>query len=235
MRAAVVERVCGLLLALSDGPIYRRSSCCLCMDERAKKTLGDVVGGVHGGKYQFSTRGFEGFAGDEFASALAASSANGASDDAGDEPWPKWATELRRPRGGDVSEASAEEVEWVEMGTDGSSTVRVANIYRSWDRFYATIFADEAANAVDAPFVVVGPSCGDLAPRGGANNVCDASKPYLDHADIVVQAREAGREATLLVRTEEEQWLFRLVARGNIAPVAQSAYPRSLTEMEEFQ
>ena len=233
MRAAAVQRVCGLLLALSDGPIHRRSSCCLCMDERAKKTIGDVVPGVHGGKYQFSDRGFEGFAGDEFASALAASSASGATDGADDEPWPKWATELRRPRGGDVSEASVEEVEWVEMGTDGSATVRVANIYRSWDRFYATIFADDAA--VSAPFVVVGPSSGDLAPRGGANNVCDASKPYLDHVDIVVQAREAGREATLLVRTEEEQWIFRLVAGGNTAPAAQSAYPSSLTEMEEFQ
>ena len=42
-------------------------------------------------------------------------------------------------------------------------------------------------------------------------------------------------KARLLVRTEEEQWIFRLAAGGNTALAAQSAYPSSLTEMEEFQ
>ena len=62
------------------------------------------------------------------------------------------------------------------------------------------------------PLFVAAPVSGTLAPRGGANNVCDEARPYLDHVEIGVQARGRG-EATMLVRTEEEQWVFRLLAR----------------------
>ena len=173
-----------------------------------KRSIGDVVKGVHGGKYQFSSGGFEAFAGREFAAALYESASGpdavGSEEDA---PWPKWATELRRPRGATVGEAADEEVEVVPL-QDGTATVRVINVFLSWDRFYATIWHEEDGGRFEAS-----PTCGDLAPRGGANNVCDETRPYLDHAVITVRARQPGA-GTLLVRTEEEQWVFRLVSNA---------------------
>ena len=166
---------------------------------------------------QFSLRGDAGFQGDAFASALASSCDDATRDSDSDaQPWPKWATELRRPRGGSVAEAPADEVQLLVLPTDGAATVRVTNVFRSWDRFYATVLP--ASGADDAAFQVA-PVCGDLAPRGGANNVCDESKPYRDHVDITI-ARRAGdartAQAMLLVRTEEEQWIWRIVEDGDL-------------------
>ena len=78
------------------------------------------------------------------------------------------------------------------------------------ERFHASILP----GTTGADKLAIEPTCGPLAPRGGANNVCDPNKPYTDYADIKVirEGVKAGAEAaTLLVRTEEEQWLFRLV------------------------
>lgn len=181
------------------------------MSENTPRAVGDVVGGVHGGKYQFGTRGDAGFTGDAFAAALASSGTESAVESAADsEPWPRWATELRRPRGGAVAEAPVEEITTVDM-TGGVATVRVRNVYRSWERFYASVVPADAAAAYS-----VEPSSGPLSPRGGANNVCDESKPYLDFADVTVRMRPgaaAVEGATLLVRTEEEQWVVRLEAQ----------------------
>ena len=109
-----------------------------------------------------------------------------------------------------ASDAPPEDVQVVEMGADGTASVRVTNIFRSWDRFYVTMYAGE--DGAGPPTFVAEPTSGDLAPRGGANNVCDESKPYMDYAQISVRALAPG-EATMLVRSEEEQWIFRLVAR----------------------
>ena len=187
--------------------------------DAGKRSIGDVVKGVHGGKYQFKAGGFEAFAGEEFASALYAStpSAGGVGGKEEGGPWPEWASQLRRPRGGSVGDVAAEEVQLVRVGDDGMATVRVTNVYRSWEKFYVTLYAEaeaeagsEANDCQGAPFLVA-PLSGDLAPRGGASNVCDENQPYLDHADVTIRALRAG-EATMLVRTEEEQWVFRLVA-----------------------
>ena len=164
-------------------------------------SLSDAVGGVHGGKYQFGARGDAGFQGAAFAEALAMSGgdpSDGAahSDGLESEPWPSWAT-MRKGRSlveGDVS-------------LSGGASCTVTNAYRTWERFYASILP-----ADDARFTV-SPSSGWLAPKGGANNVCDPAKPYSDTVRVCLEVRpgataEGGAEAHVLVRTEEEQWLF---------------------------
>ena len=189
-------------LPLPQTASVRRSHLVLSAES---KRVADVVGGVHGGKYQFGPRGFEGYAGGQFASALAASTATGATDGSANEPWPSWASELRRPRGGGVQDAAAEDVHQVELGPSGTVTLRVTNVYRTWERFYVSLYSDGGEGA--DPLFEVTPRSGDLAPRGGANNVCDVSQPYLDHVDLVVEARTADGAATMLVRTEEDRAL----------------------------
>ena len=198
----------------------RSSRCRPCAEANedgpaARRTVGQVVKGVHGGKYQFSSGGFETFAGNEFASALAASGSteDRAGADSDEEAWPTWATELLRPRGGAIGEVADDEVVCAPLGPDGRAVVRITNVYRSWERFYVSCYADDAADGCAAnrgPMFAAAPVSGDLAPRGGANNVCDESRPYLDHVEITVHALRPGA-GTILVRTEEEQWVFRLV------------------------
>jgi hypothetical protein len=56
---------------------------------------------------------------------------------------------------------------------------------------------------------------GHLAPRGGASNACDASKPYLDSADIRIEfvgdpQAAVDEELLLVVGTEAEVWRWQL-------------------------
>lgn len=168
---------------------------------------------------QFSLRGDRGFTGDAFAAALASSASADLTEETADSaPWPKWATELRRPRGGSIEDAPANEVVLLELRGPDAVILRVTNVHRSWERFHATVLASDTGD--DESAFVVTPLCGDLAPRGGANNVCDESKPYHDFADLAITRRGAGTalagaEAILLVRTEEEQWIWRLVCVDN--------------------
>ena len=54
-----------------------------------------------------------------------------------------------------------------------------------------------------------------LAPRGGAWNICDETKPYLDNAHISIErigdAAKSDKDGWLLVvGTEAEVWRYRL-------------------------
>ena len=112
-----------------------------------------------------------------------------------------------------MADAPADEVQTIALSESGSAKLRVTNVYRSWERFYATVLPPAAAAAFS-----IEPTCGDLAPRGGANNVCDEAKPYMDFAEVTVSRRAdvaLEEAATLLVRTEEEQWIFRLSEGGD--------------------
>lgn len=177
------------------------------------RSIGEVVKGLHGGKYQFDNGGF---AGGEFAASLAAS--GGTAGGSGEEEaaaWPRWALAMR------AQPESSEELV-ISAGTaTPTATVVVTNRYRSWERWHAAVVrADGSSSAgalgVDAPpYAVDGAACGDLAPRGGANNVCDETKPYLDNVEVAVRCvapQDAGGsgEWALVVATEEEQWTWRL-------------------------
>ena len=190
------------------------------------RSIGDVVGGLHGSKYQFGAPGFGARAGGlehrgvegasipqhaprtiplspprhhspldtapprtlsaegaQFAEALASSGSNGASDgvDGGDESGerPSWAMNLKPSASADGT------LKFRQRGV--SLSVRITNVYRAWEKYYAAILPEEPLEAGSTDDLVdlgadfgfeVAISSGVLAPRGGANNVCDPSKPY---------------------------------------------------------
>ena len=87
----------------------------------------------------------------------------------------------------------------------------MVNRFRMWERFVARLVPEDAATSFRLE-----PCAGILAPRGGANNACDASKPYPDSATVrVVHVGDEAPAAAccsccVLVGTEEEQWTYRL-------------------------
>ena len=94
----------------------------------------------------------------------------------------------------------------------------MSNRWRTWEPFVAAVVplggdAAHPAAALAASFALR-TTRGTLAPRGGANNACDPSKPYRDSAVIGVAwegAHVPEGEAVLVVKTEEEQWTYRLL------------------------
>lgn len=183
------------------------------MGRGAVGSLGDAVGNVHGGKYQFNVGGGERRAGEDFATALAATSATGGGGGGGgegEEPLPRWARTLV---------PQAEYTGTLRFTRDEScQEVRVSNRWRTWEPFVAAVVplggdAAHPAAALAASFALR-TTRGTLAPRGGANNACDPSKPYRDSAVIGVAwegAHVPEGEAVLVVKTEEEQWTYRLL------------------------
>lgn len=176
------------------------------------RDLSGIVGGLHGGKYQFGAGGAQSFVGSEFAASLASSSS--AADES--KEWakansdlPRWASALQ-PRPSqlagtlDFSDSVDDELE-----------VRVQNTYKTWEPWIAAVVSQDGAPLdASACFAVASPASGTLAPRGGANNVCDPSQPYSDAALIRVRCLAAAaaidrlQPAFLVVKTEEEQWTF---------------------------
>ena len=102
-----------------------------------------------------------------------------------------------------------------------SHTITITNDERSWEKFYAFILPPSPSighstnnnKSSPVPFSV-SPSNGTLAPRGGASNLCDETKPYLDYANISIE--RIGGAANdkdgwlLVVGTEAEVWRYRL-------------------------
>jgi hypothetical protein len=135
-------------------------------------------------------------AGMAFAEALA-STRDSASDVPDTGETPRWAQRLA-PECDKLAGALA-----IAPGSQGSVTA--SNRYKTWEPFFVALHPPEAPWEVE-------PSQGTLAPRGGANNVCDPSKPYADSQAFVVRCcgGEVGDEALLVVGTEEEQWTYSL-------------------------
>ena len=163
--------------------------------------LSDAVGGVHGGKYQFGPRGDAGFVGGAFADSLLQTAC-------------RLACSLRLTSVAQVGHSSL-----LPVPRSGHARVRVTNIYRTWEPWFASIIPSEEGEGVLSAFVLDEPHSGNLAPRGGANNVCDVSKPYEDSVDLVVrraspvgEAPPSDEASLLLIRTEEDCWLYKIVA-----------------------
>ena len=176
----------------------------LAEPRREMRQVSDWVGGVHGGKYEFGSPGSVSGAGRDFASALA-SGGQGVTEvtqaDDADE-LPRWARAMQpqEPPTAILSFGAAGDVR----------EVLVVNRFRTWERFFARLVPEDAA----ASFRLE-PCGGTLAPRGGANNVCDASKPYPDSATVRVvhvggEAPASASACCVLVGTEEEQWTYAL-------------------------
>uniref|UniRef100_A0A7S4B0E5 Uncharacterized protein n=1 Tax=Chrysotila carterae TaxID=13221 RepID=A0A7S4B0E5_CHRCT len=179
--------------------------------ETARRGVGEVVKLLHGGKYQFGSGGAQASAGSAFAEALACSSSGGdAAADDGDVQPPAWARALRPDR-----EASLSTLELASAHP--ATSVQVKNMYKTWEPFVAAVLpADDSASALQAAAEFeLHPTAGTFAPRGGANNVCDPDKPYSDSQTLNVRWRGGeGGEAWLVIKTEESQWSYKLLAQG---------------------
>ena len=128
-------------------------------------------------KYQFGAAAAS-FDGAKLAEALA--SRRDLDDDAqlpeGDTVQPAWAAKM--------TPSEAFDATFQFSGSCRRHSVRITNAYRTWEQYYAAVLPHTSAGregsietAPEAAFEIVNPS-GVLAPRGGANNVCDPTKPY---------------------------------------------------------
>ena len=68
-------------------------------------------------------------------------------------------------------------------GLDSPQHVTIRNREISWEPFFACVVGSES--------VYCEPDRGVLAPRGGANNVCDTSKPYSDSCTLKIGQKPA--------------------------------------------
>ena len=182
--------------------------------------MADVVLGLHGGKYNFGAGGAQAAAGEAFASSLATSSSSSSAAAAAEEEEvevevPRWAQELVVP-----AEDSLEGMLAFDAAARGAARVTVKNECRTWEPFVAAVVLDDTAAAADGGgggggggFFAVSPRRGHFAPRGGANNVCDAAKPYADWCEFTVRYSGGGvpPAASLVVKTESP-WTWRLIA-----------------------
>ena len=213
----------------------------LCMyDKKINSNVGGFVKNVPGGKYQFGDTCIidQNLAGREVMGSLY-SSLNSYDDDDEDtssvylnpkEELPQWAKKIF------VVETVTEDDTNTNTNTS-SMTVTANNIQdilltirneeRSWEKFYAFIFPFEKRSEYR-----VWPETGVLAPRGGAANVCDENKPYLDTADLRIlpmkdtytdtdidQGQEHVDEVRnnfwIIIATEEKTWKFKLETETN--------------------
>ena len=181
-------------------------------DDSRSTSIGDITQNLHGGKYQFSeTQYLAGgsLMGQQFAESLYSSSCDDeVSGVEEDFEIPKWALKLQQP---DEHEGKQRTSALTFTDSEKSHTISITNDERSWEQYFAYVLS----STVEQSFQI-SPLRGHLAPRGGASNACDASKPYSDSAHITIElsgndhADIVGEEVLLVVGTEAEVWRFEL-------------------------
>lgn len=215
------------------------------------RSIGEVVGGLHGGKYQFGAG--SGVIDPNFSGRGSRRSSTDVGDDGNDhdddDDMPNWARRmgLSSPPpdvATGIGNVGVVEVPSNANRSDGilrTASISIVNDERTWEKYYAKIVPVVTGGASDPveltvlegggrpcwediPFCVT-PRTGFLAPRGGANNACDASKPYSDSITLCVYHREGtlvempsldvsdidtAVEWWLVAGTEEDKWYYKL-------------------------
>mmetsp|Transcript_9883 Transcript_9883/g.21380 ORF Transcript_9883/g.21380 Transcript_9883/m.21380 type:complete len:290 (-) Transcript_9883:39-908(-) len=208
----------------------------------SSSSIGDVVQNLHGGKYQFSeTQYLAGgsVVGRQFAESLYSSCDNDDDDDGNgddEEELPRWAMRLQDPTTISAAELAAMDELKFDIEHKMHSIV-IKNEERSWERYYAFLLPNNhddnknnrkgvvsgSSGSGDSCFRVSS-STGSLAPRGGASNVCDVTKPYSDSAIISIEWNmgiavegvggdndRKNNDWLLVVGTEAQVWRYRLL------------------------
>jgi hypothetical protein len=186
---------CLLWISIVDGFFVRRTftagTSCLFSEPQENQSIGDVVQGLHGGKYQFSDAGIN-FEGQQFAE-MSYSSGGVQEENYDDEPIPNWALERRAQ-----SESPPEGCPGLSIGPSGNTAVEISNDERSWEKYYGFVIGAASSS------YSIEPRVGMLAPRGGANN-------FSDSATIKISGNvNAGVDTWILLCTEAETWVYRL-------------------------
>lgn len=196
------------------------------------RSISDVVGGLHGGKYQFSDpTGIPSFGGADAFSGFGSSGS--CTDDLDDNnkhaDLPNWALKMEPM---DILDGQPEIISVPSNSNpmDGMTyfaSFVIKNQEMTWEPFFVKILVrekDGTFTKVDNDFPVSAkPKSGSLAPRGGSSNACDASQIYSDSAVIKVlqNNRSIGSFTTvdgvdniceiwIVAGTEEEQWSYQL-------------------------
>lgn len=193
------------------------------------REISDVVGGLHGGKYQFNDYGgFNSF--DDSFSGFGLGDIDANHEEKEPIEVPKWAMRMEP----DERLLKGQQYEIINVPSnsdpmDGmiySSSVMINNAERTWETFFVKIMTRNSENMFveldnEIP-ISANPRSGSLAPKGGASNICDESKPYSDGATIqivyndIISNRYIANEMVnfddlwLVVGTEEEKWLYKL-------------------------
>lgn len=187
------------------------------------RSISDVVGNLHGGKYQF--KNFGSTSSSDAFSGRGSRAQNIADEDEADVDLPNWAIKMK------PSEAAVANPQLLHVpsnsdpmdGMQYSASVDLQNEEISWEKFHCKLMvmlangdftqADESIKS----HIQVKPKYGSLAPRGGASNACDRTKPYSDRATIRITQGSSSSlhtvndEIWLVLGTEEEKWYYKLI------------------------
>jgi len=229
--------------------------------QQSYRSIGEVVGGLHGGKYQFdySSSNNSGELGSSFSGSGSRCVSIEDEEEDDDEEMPNWARRMSPPPTNSVPSDAIIKLIQVPSnanrlnGMIRTTTVSIKNEERTWEKYYAKIMPrvvvrgvvvdDTSTSKSTSPLILpdggmsipeyshsqedipyrVSPRLGHLAPRGGASNACDASKPYSDSVTLCIYHKESTTidmtllddtdtvvEWWLVAGTEEEKWYYKL-------------------------
>ena len=182
------------------------------------RSIADVVGNLHGGKYQFNNYGAVGAYDSEYSGCGSGEQYK----EEEEEEMPKWAMRME-PSQSDIEQAKLIVVPSNLDPMDGMvyySLIKIQNEERTWEKFFVKIMA----KGQDGKFIqqenglfIAKPTSGSLAPRGGASNACDERNPYSDSAEIKIMHNSSGSilipsigDFFLVAATEEEMWCYKV-------------------------
>ena len=214
----------GICTFLRRRPMVHEDGSSVCLSEQ-KRAVGDVVQGLHGGKYQFDDSSHGGsFEGRQFAETGYGSSSVDesiiASEQFANEPLPNWARKLVELP---LPENSPELLLMLEESKGGGPLpnhgieIQIQNEERSWEMYYAFVVGPLS----ESVGMIVEPRVGQLAPRGGVG-------PFSDTAIVRLQCQDEGPPPSssptttsgmtdvsaspswLVVGTEAARWFYRL-------------------------
>ena len=184
------------------------------------RPISDIVGNLHGGKYQFNEYGNNVFNPYDDNTWDPSCSITKEEEEEDESQMPRWAMQMK-PTHEICSNLPPSSILNISS-SNKIAKVTVSNQERTWEKFYAKIMYK---NKTDPNFYTldsttsnlkVQPKTGHLAPRGGASNACDALNPYSDSVTLEVICTNDASSCVecdsiwLVVGTEEEQWYYKV-------------------------
>lgn len=167
------------------------------------RSIGDVVQGLHGSKYQFGDAGIN-YEGQRFAEMSYASGDVVQEDNYEEEPIPNWAIRrLEKEQSIQTRTTTFEEV--ILENSRSSTSVTIQNDERSWEKYYGFVIGKDPSS------YEIKPKVGMLAPRGGSGGFSDAATITVKCAKAPGDGgHEEDDDAWLLLCTEAETWMYKL-------------------------
>jgi hypothetical protein len=200
-------------------------------EEKQQRSIGDVVQGLHGSKYQFSTASSTSYEGQQFAQS-GYTSGNYGGDKSSvlttlqKQPLPDWTIEWQKQF---VSSSLPLQQRYIEID-QLPTTITIQNDERTWEPFYTFVLLIEQADnntimrkiALDASYLIhVTPRIGILAPRGKSSSTSTSDvDSFSDTIQLHVEQKQqqvlsssmspSSSSLWMLVGTEAEKWIYEI-------------------------